>query len=106
VVREISSPAVRHVRFSQHADESAPHALLLERHFDLIRHVHLNELDGRHPGAGPTISSPCWKFWLAAATRLAVAGVFDFGRRDFIARQSLRYLHANSRLSRSPRASV
>jgi hypothetical protein len=26
----------------------APHAALVERWFDYIRHVHMNELDGRH----------------------------------------------------------
>jgi len=33
-------------------DEREPHAALVERHFDAIRHVHLNELDGRHCGTG------------------------------------------------------
>ena len=33
-------------------DETEPHATLVERHYDLIRHIHANELDGRHPGTG------------------------------------------------------
>jgi sugar phosphate isomerase/epimerase len=95
VVREISSPAVRAMfDFHNTADESAPHALLLERHFDLIRHVHLNELDGRHPGAGSYDFQPL----LEVLARRGYSGwlsleVFDFRPgADFIARQSLRYL--------------
>ena len=33
-------------------DEMEPHAALVGRYFDLIRHVHVNEFDGRHCGAG------------------------------------------------------
>jgi len=33
-------------------DEVEPHAILVDRYFDLIRHVHINEMDGRHPGTG------------------------------------------------------
>jgi sugar phosphate isomerase/epimerase len=33
-------------------DELEPHAVLVDRYFDLIRHVHINEMDGRHPGTG------------------------------------------------------
>jgi len=53
VVNEISSPAVR-TMFDTHnaVDETEPHAELLERFFPYIRHVHVNEIDGRHPGAG------------------------------------------------------
>ncbi|MCP5120479.1 MAG: hypothetical protein GY953_57530 [bacterium] len=32
------------------ADETDPHAAVVERNFDLIRHVHVNEMDGGHPG--------------------------------------------------------
>lgn len=53
IVREIGSPAVR-TMFDTHnaVDETEPHAALVERYFHLIRHVHINELDGRHPGTG------------------------------------------------------
>ena len=33
-------------------DEAEPHAALVDRYFDVIRHVHVNELDGRHCGTG------------------------------------------------------
>jgi sugar phosphate isomerase/epimerase len=30
-------------------DEAEPHAVIVQRHWDLIRHIHLNELDGSYP---------------------------------------------------------
>jgi sugar phosphate isomerase/epimerase len=53
IVREIESPAVR-TMFDTHnaVDEVENHATLVERYFDLIRHVHVNEMDGSHPGQG------------------------------------------------------
>ncbi len=51
IVHEIGSPAVR-TMFDTHnaADETGAHADVVERYFDVIRHVHVNEMDGRHPG--------------------------------------------------------
>jgi sugar phosphate isomerase/epimerase len=51
IVGEIGSPAVR-TMFDTHnaVDEVESHAVLVDRYFDLIRHVHVNELDGSHPG--------------------------------------------------------
>lgn len=53
IVDEIGSPAIR-TMFDTHnaADETEPHAALIDRYFDYIRHVHVNEMDGRHPGKG------------------------------------------------------
>ena len=53
LVREIDSPAIR-TMFDVHnaIDEAEPHAALVDRHFPLIRHVHVQELDGRHCGWG------------------------------------------------------
>jgi D-psicose/D-tagatose/L-ribulose 3-epimerase len=53
MVRRAGSPAIR-TMFDCHnaVDEGEPHATLVDRHFDLIAHVHLNEMDGRHPGTG------------------------------------------------------
>jgi D-psicose/D-tagatose/L-ribulose 3-epimerase len=53
IVRELDSPAIR-TMFDVHnaVDEMEPHAVLVDRYFDLIRHVHVNELDGSHCGAG------------------------------------------------------
>ncbi len=50
VVRAVGSPAVRTMfDFGNTADEREPWPVLIERHFDLIAHVHFNEVDGRHP---------------------------------------------------------
>jgi D-psicose/D-tagatose/L-ribulose 3-epimerase len=53
IVREIDSPGVR-TMFDVHnaIDETLPHAELVDKYFDYIRHVHVNELDGKHCGAG------------------------------------------------------
>ena len=31
-------------------DEAEPHSALIKKFFDVIRHVHVNEMDGRYPG--------------------------------------------------------
>lgn len=53
IVCEISSPGVR-TMFDTHnaVDEVENHATLVERYFDFIRHVHVNEMDGSYPGEG------------------------------------------------------
>ncbi|MGI8743959.1 MAG: sugar phosphate isomerase/epimerase family protein [Bryobacteraceae bacterium] len=53
VVEQIGSPAVR-TMFDIHnaVDETEPHAVLVDRYFEYVRHVHVNEMDGRHPGTG------------------------------------------------------
>ncbi len=53
MVREISHPAVQ-TMFDTHnaVAEEAPHDQLIKQHSALIRHVHINEMDGRHPGTG------------------------------------------------------
>lgn len=52
IVDQIGNPAVQ-TMFDVHnaIDEKEPHALLVDRYFDKIRHVHVNELDGSHCGA-------------------------------------------------------
>ncbi len=51
IVQEINSPGVR-TMFDTHnaADETEPHPVLIERYFPFLRHVHVNEMDGSHPG--------------------------------------------------------
>jgi len=53
IVEQIDSPAVR-TMFDTHnaVDEREPHEVLVDRYFPLIRHVHVNEMDGRRPGSG------------------------------------------------------
>lgn len=52
-VKSIGSPATA-TMFDTHnaVDEVEPHADLIKKHFEWIRHVHVNEIDGRHPGTG------------------------------------------------------
>jgi sugar phosphate isomerase/epimerase len=77
-------------------DEAEPHAALVERHFDAIRHVHVNELDGRYCGAGDYDFTPL----LEVLQRRAYAGwisveVFDFSPGpERIAVESLRHLQS------------
>ncbi len=53
MVREISHPAVQ-TMFDTHnaVAEEIPHDQIIKEHAALIRHVHINEMDGRHPGTG------------------------------------------------------
>ncbi len=53
IVRAVNSPAVQTI-FDTHntAAEKKPLDVLLRDYFPWIRHVHLNEMDGRRPGAG------------------------------------------------------
>jgi D-psicose/D-tagatose/L-ribulose 3-epimerase len=103
LVRQIAHPALRTMFDSHNAvDEIEPHAVLVERHYDLIRHIHVNELDGRHPGAGSYDFKPVFEVlrqrgypgWISAE-------VFDFTPgAETIARDSLRYLE--SEIARLP----
>ena len=95
IVREIGNPAIR-TMFDVHnaIDEAEPHAALIDHYFDLIRHVHVNELDGRHCGAGDYDFKPV----LDVLARRKFGGwvsleVFDFTPgAERIAVESLRHL--------------
>ncbi len=95
IVHQIGSPAVR-TMFDTHnaVDETEPHAALVERYFDLIRHVHVNEMDGRHPGAGDYDFKPVLKTLL----RRGYGGWISLEAFDFapgperIASDSLRFI--------------
>jgi D-psicose/D-tagatose/L-ribulose 3-epimerase len=103
IVREINSPAVR-TMFDTHnaVDETEPHAVLLDRHYDLIRHVHVNEMDGKHCGAGSYDFKPV----LSVLKRRGFPGwvsleAFDFSPgAEKLANDSLRYLE--SEIARLP----
>jgi sugar phosphate isomerase/epimerase len=95
VVREIGSPGVRTMFDSHNAeDETEPHDALIEKYFDLIRHVHVNEMDGRHPGSGGYDFARIFR----ALKRLGYRGwisleAFDFEiGGDRIAAESIQYL--------------
>jgi D-psicose/D-tagatose/L-ribulose 3-epimerase len=95
IVKEIGSPAIQ-TMFDTHnaVDEVEPHQVLIERYADVIRHVHVNEMDGRHPGTG----SYNFAALLSALDRMHYTGwisleVFDFKPDPVtIARESIRHL--------------
>ena len=97
VVREIGSPFIQ-TMFDVHnaIDEELPHAALVDRYFDYIRHVHVNELDGRHCGAGDYDFKPV----LEALRRRNYAGWVSLEAFDFtpgaerLASESLRHLES------------
>jgi D-psicose/D-tagatose/L-ribulose 3-epimerase len=98
VVRQVGSPAVQ-TMFDAHntADESDPADALIDRYIGMIRHVHVNEMDGRHPGTGDYDFRPMY----GALSRHNYRGwvsleVFDFAPgSEKIAEESLRHLKAN-----------
>ena len=95
IVEEIGSPAIR-TMFDVHnaIDERESHAALVDRYFDFIRHVHVNELDGRHCGAGGYDFKPV----LEVLQRRGYAGWVSLEAFDFtpgperLANESLRHL--------------
>lgn len=97
VVHAIDSPAIR-TMFDTHnaVAETEPHDVLVDRHFELIRHIHVNEMDGRHPGAGDYDFKPLlrvlkqrnYQGWVSLEA-------FDFTPGpDKVVEASLRYLEA------------
>ena len=53
IVKQIGSPAVQTMFDTHNArEEKAPHSELIRRYARYIQHVHVNEMDGREPGAG------------------------------------------------------
>lgn len=53
IIEEIGSPAIQ-TMFDVHnaADESLPHTAVLRNYWQHIRHIHVNEMDGKEPGTG------------------------------------------------------
>lgn len=96
IVRQIGSPAIQ-TMFDTHnaVDETEPHAALVEKYFDVIRHVHVNEMDGKHPSMGDYDFKPV----LTTLERLGYQGwvsleAFDFSfGAEKIARESIDYLN-------------
>lgn len=95
IVRDIGSPAVQTMFDSHNAvEETQAHAELVDRHFEVIRHVHVNEMDGSHPGTGDYDFKPV----LATLKKRGYSGwisleAFDFeAGAEFIVADSLRYM--------------
>jgi D-psicose/D-tagatose/L-ribulose 3-epimerase len=76
--------------------EKLPHTEVIARYFRYIRHIHVNEMDGRHPGTGNydfgallrTLERLGYQRWVSVE-------VFDFSAGgDAIAQESLRALRS------------
>jgi D-psicose/D-tagatose/L-ribulose 3-epimerase len=95
IVEQINSPAVR-TMFDTHnaVDEKEAHALLVDRYFDLIRHVHINEMDGRHPGTGTYDFKPLFEVLRRRGYHHWVSlEAFDFAPgAEKVAADSLRFI--------------
>lgn len=97
IVARIGSPAIQ-TMFDTHnaVEETTPHAELVEKHFGVIRHVHVNETDGGHCGTGDYEFAPV----LATLKRLKYQGWISLEAFDFapgaerIASESLRHLES------------
>ncbi len=104
IVTEINSPAIQTMCDTHNAiDETEPHEVLIERYFDVIRHVHVNEMDGRHPGSGGGTGNYDFKPVLRKLGDLGYRGwisleVFDFTPgASRIAAESLQYLESETK---------
>ena len=95
IVKYCSSPAIQ-TMFDSHnaADETEPHAQVIEKHWQWIRHIHVNEMDGKHCGCGDydfktllqVLADNQYKGWVSLEA-------FDFSLGgETIARESLSYL--------------
>lgn len=97
IVKRIASPGVKTMFDSHNAvDEKEPHATLVDRYFEFIKHVHVNETDGKHCGQGdydfkPVLQLLCkrnYRGWVSLEA-------FDFTPgSERIAGESLRYLES------------
>ena len=95
IVKDVASPAMQ-TMFDVHnaVDEPESHLQLLERYAPYIRHVHVNEMDGREPGTGDydfgsllsTLTQSGYRGWVSLE-------VFDFTRDGIeFARDALEHL--------------
>src|SRR5207247_8082968 len=80
IVKEIHHPAIQSMfDFHNTADEREPLDALVKRHFGYIRHVHVNEMDGRHPGTGSFDFRPVFQTLAGLKySRWVSLEVFDF----------------------------
>jgi len=97
IVLKIGHPGIQTMFDSHNAvNEVEPHDTLVDRHFNLIRHMHVNEMDGRHPGTGTYDFKPV----LRVLARRAFSGWISLEAFDFtpgpekVAQDSLRYLES------------
>ena len=96
-VAAIGSPAVQTMYDSHNAiREAEPHEILVERYFDIIKHVHVNEMDGKHPGTSTWDFKPVFRVLAAKGYQGWISmEAFDFSAgAEPIAGESIQYLQA------------
>ncbi|MDE3197225.1 MAG: sugar phosphate isomerase/epimerase [Acidobacteriota bacterium] len=103
VVNQIDSPAVRTMFDCHNAeDETEPHGELIGKYFSLIRHVHVNEMDGGHPGTGDydfvgifrSLIEMKYQYWVSLES-------FDFKvGAEKIASETIAYLRKQEAIAR------
>ena len=95
-VQSIASPAIWTMFDSHNAvNEIEPHADLIEKHYQWIRHIHVNETDGRHPGTGDYDFVPIFQRLRKLDYRGWISmEAFDFSYgADVLAKESIDYLN-------------
>ncbi len=97
VVRQVHHPAIQSM-FDYHnvGDETEPSEAIVRRFYPMIRHIHINEMDGRHPGTGHTDFLPVLRVLREKKYRGWVSlEVFDFQMgAERIGREAMDYLRA------------
>ncbi len=80
MVQEIHHPAIQTMfDFHNTVDEKEPGEALVKRYFAHIRHVHVNEMDGRYPGSGSLNFQPVFQVLADLKySRWVSLEVFDF----------------------------
>ena len=95
MIKEVGNPGLATMfDFHNTPDEKEPPEVLVSRYFKIIRHVHINEMDGRHPGTGKsdylplfkTLNELKYKAWISLE-------VFDFKLgAERIGKEAIEYL--------------
>jgi len=97
IVKQVRHPAIQ-AMFDYHnvGDEKEPSEALVRRYYPMIRHVHINEMDGRHPGTGKYDFVPVLKVLKEKKyTGWVSLEVFDFKLgAERIAREAIEYIRS------------
>ncbi|MCA2971357.1 MAG: sugar phosphate isomerase/epimerase [Acidobacteriaceae bacterium] len=96
-VTAIGNPAVQTMYDTHNAVlETEPHELLVDRYYNVIQHVHVNEMDGKHPGTGDWDFKPVLRVLAAKGYQGWVSmEAFDFSAgAERIAEESIQYLQS------------
>lgn len=107
IVRQIGSPGIQTMLDTGNViNEVEPHATLVDRYFDFIRHVHIKETGGPYPGTGSYDFKPVlsvlrrrgYTGWLSLELTPEALAKMDFSTGpespEKIAQDSLRYMEA------------